>query len=236
MNVLLKNIPAVAIENGKLIPNEKAKSVFKEINLSHKIKEIDLSKNLDFIYIGKELFVATMVKTDKFELILFTQVDENQSIPKVTYKKDDLKIYTRDMFQEFISKFLELKKRYGGFNIKLLVIELELQGSKDEEKEKKILEYIISYIKESVRHSDVVGKIEDNLFSILLTNASANGVDIVIEKINSYISNINKRHPNSHINTFVSIFNEPILLKTQFNQIMLQALQRDPTYTSMAKW
>ena len=223
---ILDTIPTILIVDKEVTLNDKAKEEFKNQNIANIINRINIKKEIEIISVGEELYAVNILK-DGYYLLLFTKITNVQSLLTTTRndeKNREIEIYSKYMLQEFLEKFLALKRRYGGFSIKLLYLKIDFTIDVAESMKKKVLNSILKYSIAITRSSDVVGEISENSFGIILTNPSSEGATIISEKINSYIAEMNVENGKRVIEVYAVTIHELFLLKhMEFNKIIKEA-------------
>jgi GGDEF domain-containing protein len=223
---ILDTMPTILIVNNEVTLNDKAKEEFKNQNITHIIDRVNLKKEIEIISVGNELYAVNILK-DNYYLLLFTKITNVQSLLTTTRndeKNREIEIYSKYMLQEFLEKFLALKRRYGGFSIKFLYLKIDFTIDVAESMKKRVLNSILKYSIAITRSSDVVGEISENSFGIILTNPSSEGATIISEKINSYIAEMNIENGKRVIEVYGVTVHELFLLKyMEFNKIIKEA-------------
>ena len=207
----------------KAVLNEKAKAIFDKDEIESIIKKIDLDKKVDFIYIGNRLYVVNIIKGLKNLYLLFSEV-EDTSIAFNTLKSEGnigVDLYQKEVLKEFLEKFLALKRRYGGFNIKFLYLRIDFTLNLSVKIKRQFLHNIAKYMVAVTRSSDVVGQISENKFGIILTNATSEGANVVASKIIEYIAGLNADTERRIMEVYACLAHEVFILKhPEFNELV----------------
>jgi len=229
MNINIKELfPIIHIDIGsnKAILNDKAKDLFNDKReIEEIIKKIDLDKKVDFCYVGNKVYVVNIISGIKNIYLLFSEV-EGDKIAMNTFHTDKgmrIELYQKDVLREFLEKFLALKRRYGGFNIKFLYLKMDFTLNLSADLKREYLHKILRYMLGVTRSSDVVGQITENSFGIILTNATSEGANVVANKILKFIAELNTEHEKRLIEVYGSLAHEVFILKnTDFNEFVLK--------------
>jgi len=223
---ILDTLATILIANNKATLNKKAKQEFAGQDIKNILSKIDLKKQIEFIYVGHDLYAINILKSD-YILLIFTKITDAQNLLKTTRNdsnNNEIEMYSKDMLKEFLDKFLALKKRYGGFSIKLLYLKIDFTLNFKKEIKQQALNSILKYTLGITRSSDVVGQIDETSFLLILTNPSTEGANIVADKITEYITKINLSNGKRVIEVYASIVNELFLLKhPNFDKIIKMA-------------
>ena len=207
----------------KAVLNEKAKAIFDKDEIESIIKKIDLEKKVDFCYIGNKLYVVNIIKGLKNLYLLFSEV-EDTSIAFNTLKSEGnigVDLYQKEVLKEFLEKFLALKRRYGGFNIKFLYLRIDFTLNLSVKIKRQFLHNIAKYMVAVTRSSDVVGQIAENKFGIILTNATSEGANVVASKIIEYIAGLNADTERRIMEVYGCLAHEVFILKhPDFNELV----------------
>jgi GGDEF domain-containing protein len=235
---ILDTLSTILIVDNEATLNEKAKEEFKDIDISTILTNIDFSKNIEFAYVCKDLYAVNVLKSN-YVLLIFTKITDAEHLLKTTTKYDknnDIEMYSKDVLKEFLDKFLALKKRYGGFHIKFLYLKIDFTLNFKSEVEQQALNSILKYTLGITRSSDVVGQINQKSFAIILTNPSTEGANIITDKINNYISQINLKNGKRVIEVHGATVNELFLLKhINFDEIINAAEEKSRFITHGSK-
>jgi len=215
----------IKVKTKKAVLNELAKKIFRDIKEIEEImKKIDLNKKVDFTYVLDKLYVVNILKEENDIYLLFSEV-ENNSIVFNNFHTDkegvDISLYQKEVLREFLEKFLALKRRYGGFKIKFLYLKIDFTLDLSLSLKRRILHKILKYTVAVTRSSDVVGQITENSFGIILTNATSDGANIVVNKILKFVSEINSESDKKLIEVHGALAHEIFILKnTDFNDFI----------------
>jgi len=207
----------------KAVLNEKAKAIFDKDEIESIIKKIDLEKKVDFCYIGNKLYVVNIIKGLKNLYLLFSEI-EDTSIAFNTLKSEGnigVDLYQKEVLKEFLEKFLALKRRYGGFSIKFLYLRIDFTLNISSKLKREFLHNISKYMVAVTRSSDVVGRISENKFGIILTNSNSDGANVVASKIIKHIVELNNENDKRLIEVYAALAHEIFILKnTNFNEFV----------------
>ena len=219
MNINLKElfpIIHIDIESQKAVLNPLAKKLFKDVKeIEEIIKKINLKKKVDFCYISNRLYVVNIVGGIKNLYLLFSEVEDNK-IAVNTFHTDKglaIELYQKDVLKEFLEKFLALKRRYGGFNIKFLYLNVNFTLNLSNDLKRKYLHKILKYMLGVTRSSDVVGQVSENAFGIILTNVTSDGANVVSDKILKFIAELNTAHDRRLIEVYATLSHEMFIFK-----------------------
>lgn len=208
----------------KAILNDKAEKIFKDKKkISDIVKQIDFNKKIDFCYIDEKLYVINIIKGGNDIYLLFSEVEDDSIVLNKlqTERGIDIEVYQRDAIREFLEKFLALKKRYGGFNIKFLYLKIDFTRKLALDIKHNILHQILKYTISVTRSSDVVGQISENSFGIILTNSTKDGVNVVVNKVLKYISELNLQSSQKVVEVYAALAHEMYILKhTNFDELV----------------
>ena len=216
----------INMETQKANLNAKAKEEFEDVldEIVDIIKSLDFDKKMQFAYIGNNFYAINIIKGIKYLYLCFTKLDDTD-ISKHTIKGKNssvaVDVYSKDILKEFLEKFLALKRRYGGFHIKLLYLRVEFVIDVKRDIKREFVEKILKYTVAVTRSSDVVGQLGENSFGIILTNANTDGANVVAEKITKYISEINFDHDKRILDLYACLTHELFILKhTDFEELI----------------
>jgi len=199
----------------KAVLNESAKQIFltKE-EIEEFVKSINLNKKVEFIYFKKNLYVINILEDASNIYLLFSKIEDDSLIFSTLTSDNNVEdIYQKEILKEFLDKFLALKKRHGGFNIKFLYFKIDFVLNISIGIRKNLLQKFIKYIKSIIRSSDIIGQISENEFGIIITNSNKKGADIIISKITKYISDLNIEYGRRIIEVKSVLANEIVILK-----------------------
>jgi len=214
----------INLMTNKATINSKADKIFKnKKEIEDILKQIDFDKKIDFCYIDEYLYVITIIRIKDDVYLLFSIIEDDSIILNKlkTNKGNNIEIYQKDAIKEFLEKFLALKKRYGGFSIKFLYLKIEFTRKLDLNLKHNILHEILDYSISVTRNSDVVGQISESSFGIILTNASIEGVNVVVDKILKYISELNLKSSQRVVEVYAALAHEIFILKhTNFDELV----------------
>ena len=225
MNNIIDKLITIRIKDNKATLNKKAENEFQGKDIKSILLNINLNKEIEIIYISKDLYAVNIIKADIY-ILIFTKITDTQNLLKTIRndeKNNKIELYSRDMLKEFLEKFLALKKRYGGFHIKVLYLKINFTINFKQEIEQKALNSILKYAIAITRSSDVIGEISQRSFAIILTNPSTEGANIISNKINDYITKINLNNGRRIIEVYGATINELFLLKHDFDDIITKA-------------
>jgi len=201
--------------------NDLARELFKDKNIQEVVQKINVNKKIDFLYLDTTLYTILIFKGVKNLYLLFVEVEDSGMISLKTDKNVDVEIYKREMLNEFLEKFLALKRRYGGFTIKFLYFKIEFSLNISNKLKEKYIREILKYTLAVTRSSDVVGQISEMSFGVILTNANLDGANVVAKKILKFIAELNKEFEKRLIETYAILAHEVFILKNRdFNELV----------------
>jgi len=227
MNINIKELfPVIHIDlqSQKAILNELARKIFKDKKeITDIISKINLKKKVEFSYVGHKLYVVNIISGVTNLYLLFSEIKDNK-IAVNTFQTDngtDIELYQKDVLKEFLEKFIALKKRYGGFNLKFLYLKMDFTLDLSDELKREYLHKILKYMLGITRSSDVVGQINENTFGIILTNATSEGANTVSDKILKYIVELNNEEERRLIEVYGALAHEVFIFKhTEFEEFV----------------
>jgi len=212
----------INIETNKAVLNDLAKELFENVNeIEEMIKNIDLNKKTDFAYISNQLYLVNILKGIKTINLIFSQIEDSSLVSIHTDQGVNIDIYKKDVLREFLEKFLALKRRYGGFNVKFLYLKVDFTLNLSLRLKREYLHKILKYTIAVTRSSDVVGQITENSFGIILTNSTSNGANVVSNKILKFVSELNTENKKRVIEVYGTLAHELFILKnTNFEEFI----------------
>jgi GGDEF domain-containing protein len=235
---ILDTLSTILIIGDEITLNEKAQEEFLGKDINNILSNINFNKKIEFVYVCQDLYAVNILNSD-YTLLIFTKITDAQNLLKTTRndeKNNEIEMYSKDILKEFLDKFMALKKRYGGFNIKLLYLKIDFTMNFKKEIEQQALNSILKYTVGITRSSDVVGQINQKSFALILTNPSTEGANIIADKINKYIVEINLKNGQRVIEVYGATINELFLLKhSDFNEVIKVAEDKSRFITHGSK-
>ena len=224
------------LETKKATLNEKAKESFKDSidDIYDFLKRINLKKESEFVYIKNNLYFVNIVKGIKYIYLFFFKIDDKSTLLNILKSSEgkDIKVYPKEILKEFLYKFIALKKRYGGFNLKFLYLKINFTQDLKLKIKEDIIYKIIKNSLKVIRTSDIVGQINENSFGIILTNSSLEGTNIVTEKIIKFINEINVENQKRLVEVYASVAAEILIMKkTDFDEF-IKELDENSRFTT----
>jgi len=216
------------LETKKATLNEKAQKEFKDEleKIQDFLKRLDLNKKAEFIYLKNNLYFINIKKGIKYTYLFFSEIDDESTLLNLLKSKEgrDIEVYPKEILKEFLFKFIALKKRYGGFNLKFLYLKIEFTQSLKYEIQQNYIHRIIDNSLKIIRTSDVVGQISENSFGLILTNSSSEGVNIIIEKIINLINDINVENQKKILEIYAVVASEIFIFKNSNFNVFIDEL------------
>ena len=232
MNSLNKFLPIIEIDlkNKQAILNEKAKVEFKEcINeIQPIIKSVYLHKRgAGYTYIGKNLYFVKLLEAEDKIDILFIKIDDKSTLLNkvVDSKGNYIDVYPKDALREFLEKFLALKNRFGGFYVQFLYLRLGFLDIFETELKQKVLGDTLKYCMGITRSSDVVGRINEDSFGIILTQAQGCNANLLVDKIMNFIISSNYNDKKLVVEVYGALASELFILKNLDFEVLLSKLK-----------
>ena len=205
--------------------NEKAKQLFTGVQGIEKlIKSIKLDKDTDVVEIAKKLYCVKIIKQNEIVMLIFSKLDDDvldgllEKIDAAPINADDHLTQQKESLKAVLTKFLALKKRYGGFNVKFLYLEIDFTLDLYKKIREEFLEKIMTHTDAKTRNSDAVGQLSEHSFGLVLTNVTTDGANFVLEKILKYVSEINVQNGKRLIEVKASLAHEMLILKYLLDQ------------------
>jgi hypothetical protein len=202
----------------KAVLNDTALASFKNSmkDVTAILKRIYLNENsVECSYIGDTLYFIKLIKDESSIDILFISIDNKMSLlNRLTDKQgENIDLYPKDALKEFLTKFLALKKRYGGFFVEFLYMKVEFLDNMDRDAKIDYVHDILKYTLGVIRSSDVLGQISDNSFGLILTQAEECSMDVVTDKILKFITTLNYKSGKLLLEVYGSLGKELLLIR-----------------------
>ncbi|NPA55107.1 MAG: hypothetical protein GXO40_01935 [Epsilonproteobacteria bacterium] len=215
--------------------NEHAKRIFSDKkDLEEFIVNLNLDKSVDVMFVKDKYYMLNIIKTESI-YILFTETDNaNVAFNSMQTKQGvNVDVYQRAVLREFLEKFLALKKRYGGFNIRFLYLRLRFTMDIDLELKKEFVHKILKYTIAMTRNSDVVGQLSENSFGVILTNEVGKSANVVVDKILKYITDLNAQHQERIIEVYGALAHELFILKYPEFETLIAKLEENSEFVTV---
>jgi len=205
----------------KAVFNEKAKQLFDGVQGIEKlIRGIKLNKDTDIVEIATKLYCVKIIKQNEIVMLIFSKLEddvlkellEKINVSPVVDTNSDLE-KQKESLKAVLSKFLALKKRYGGFNVKFLYLKVEFTLDVYKKIRDELLEKIMMYTDSKTRNSDALGQLSEDSFGLILTNVTTDGANLVLDKILKYVSEVNVQNGTRLIQIKASLGHEMLILK-----------------------
>ena len=225
MNNIKNFFPVVQINTvaKKATFNDKAKKLFAGVQGIEKlIRGIKLDKDTDVVEIANKLYCVKIIKQSEIVMLVFSKLDDDvldglvakvNPAPVSVGNSDEHLDSQKESLKAVLSKFLALKKRYGGFNVKFLYLKIEFTLDLYKKIREELLEKIMLHTDAKTRNSDAVGQLSEDSFGLILTNVTTDGANLVLEKILKYVSEINVQNGRRLIQVKASLAHEMLILR-----------------------
>jgi len=224
------------LETNKAVLNEHAQLLFKDKQqIQEVIKKLNLNNKTDFIYISSQLYLVLILKNETKVEIFFIETKDKGTLAIHQDEQVDVDVYKKEVLSGFLEKFLLLKKRYGGFNIKFLYFKINFQVDLDSETKQKYLRKLLHYISGIIRGSDVLGQIDENSFGVILTNAKKDGAYIIVDKIIKLVNEINEKNNMKVIELYAALAHELFILQNDDFDSLVNLLEENSEFITTGR-
>lgn len=208
-------LPIIKIEKNTLSINDLVRQEFGDIIYKNLLAQIDSSRNFDFLSVRDEFYLVNIIKSDDETTLfyVFNKLNKNKKI-----ETTDKNFYNKATFCNYLDKFSKINQRNN--SIKMKVLYFKLCFNRLNHIDKKITDMILNFSAEYIRNSDIIGKIDDSSFAVLLVNTPDNGIEVVINKIYDYIYRVNSNDQTNLWTLKGIIIKEDKLLKEKISDVL----------------
>lgn len=216
MKSLVENLlPIIKVENGILSVNDLLRQEFGDTIYKNLLAQTDTNRNFDFLSMKDEFYLVNIIKNEDESTVfyIFNKLHKNKKV--LTKNKN---FYNKATFCNYLDKFSKINQRSSSIKMKILYFKLTL--NRLNHLDNKITDMMLNFSAEYIRNSDIIGKIDDSSFAILLVNTPDNGIDVVLNKVYDYIYGLNSNDKTNLLNLKGIIIREDKLLKEKIEDIL----------------